>query len=518
MPVEQHYIIQCASCKQRMRVPAGGQAKVYKCVKCGALVKANRATPPPVESLELKTDPKPDAPKTIAEIFVDMGIASQKMIEDVQEKKLPEEKIFETLFRLKMISKDDFYGRMAKKGHAAINLKHFTIERNLTDLVPLEVVRKHWLLPMSSLGKSLTVAMVCPVDEEALRAVKKVTKGMRIHAMLCEVDDFLAAVRKHYRTKDIKQPAAEKEAAAPAEEKKKAAPAEEKEAAAPAPVPAQEESVPDTSFAYPGDEATRKALSELEKLPISSRVMNQVDAVVGVEGEGLRQVVAVVSNSPVLAAITLCTANSAAYGLPKNVGSVPMAIALIGEQAISVLAVSAPKLLVPDEAQWKPLIHFSRHCADIAVVLATECGRVTPSVAYCAGLLHMIGSYALGAINSEEYSEIPPDVFGEKRIHEEKQIFGMGYNEAGALLCEQWHLPDVFKASLRYAMTPEQAGDFRDIATIAYIAANLAGVNSEINQDGFAKCAKSFEFLGIDPTKIAGMLNQSASEAVSAKK
>ena len=267
---------------------------------------------------------------------------------------------------------------------------------------------------------------------------------------------------------------------------------------------------------YPGDDAVRESLAKLERLPIPARVMNQVDAVVGVEGEGLRQVVSVVGNAPTLGAIVLSTANSAAYGLSKNVDSIPMAITLIGEQAVSLLAANAPKLPMENEAQWKALTHFSRHAAEIAAVLAIDSGRVTPNVAYCAGLLHALGSYVLGAIDPEEYAKIPVDITGEKRIHAEKQVFGMGYNVAGALLAEQWRFPESLIASMQHSVTPDEAGDFRDIAAIVHIATNLAGVEGEVNQDGMKKCAEMMKSLNINPAEISGTLGKAAVETTSA--
>ncbi len=468
-------------------MPAGAQAKIYKCVKCGALVQAGRGTPPPIKSPKPEPEKKAPAAKPMAELFVDLGLVTREQIEEAQEKQLPEEKLFETLMRLEMIKKDDLHSKMSKEGHAAINLSHFNIDREVVELVPLDVVRKQWVLPISSLGKSLTVAMVCPVDMEAIKVVEEVTNGMRIRAMICKVDDFLAAMRKHYRLPESGDIA--DDAAGTTEE--------------------QGDKVASTLI-YPGDEAVRQSLSELERLPIPARVMNQVDAVVGVENEGLRQVVSVVGNSPSLAAIVLCTANSSAYGLPGVVDSIPMAITLIGEQAVSVLAANAPKIPMANEAQWKPLTHFSRHCAEIAAVLAIDSGRATPNVAYCAGLLHALGSYALGAIDPEEYGKIPPDIFGEKRILAEKQVFGMGFNEAGALLAEEWRLPKALIASMRYSVSPEQAGDFRDLATIVQIAANLASPDGELNQEGMAKCTDAMKSIGIDPAEIAATLGKTA--------
>ena len=251
-----------------MRVPAGTRAKVFKCVKCGALVQTGRGTPPPVKSSVLSSPQEKPAAKPMADLFIDMGLVSREQIEEARTKREPEEKLFETLLRLEMLTKENLHDRMSKEGHAAINLAHFTIDRELTELVPLDIVRKQWVLPISSLGKSLTVAMVCPVDMEA-------TGGMRIRAMLCKMDEFLGAVRKHYRMPESQDVVEEESGVAPPQG-----------AAAGALSPAS----------YPGDEAIREALAELERLPVPNRVMNQVDAVVGEDSEGLRQVVSVVGN------------------------------------------------------------------------------------------------------------------------------------------------------------------------------------------------------------------------------
>lgn len=495
MPVEQHDIIKCPACGQRMRVPSNARGRVFKCVKCGALVKPGSDSPDPrqtiIEHPEMQQEQEPEK-KSITDLFVDMGLVSREQMDQALEQQTENEKIFETLLRLEMITKDDLHARLSREpGAAAINLDHFNIDRELTELLPLEAVRKYWVLPISSLGKSLTVAMVCPVDMEALAAVEDITQK-RIRPMLCKIDDFHSAVRKHYRVPDKQEP--QKQAAANVSR---------------ADVPTV------STMDDPDDEHVRQALVALESLPIPARVLNQVDAVVGAESEGLRQVVSVVGNSPPLTGDILSMANCSAYGLPKCVDSVPMAITLIGDQAVALLAANAPKLPIAEEKRWKSLTLFSRHCAEIAAILAIDCGRVTPNVAYCAGLLHAVGSYALGAVDPEEYAKIDTDIFGSERIHAEKQVFGIAYPEAGALLCEQWRLPEGLQAAVRYSPTPEEAGDYRDIAAIVHIAIQAAGVNGEVNQEGLSKCADILKSLNIELSEIVGSLEKSAVGAVS---
>ncbi len=478
-----------------MRIPANASAKVYKCVKCGGLVQTGHGTPPPGELASTKTPPP--EPQSMADLFVEMGLVTREQMDEAKKQQKENEKIFETLLRLEMTTPEDLHAHLSREpGAAAINLAHFNIDRDLTALLPLEAVRQHWALPISALGRSLTIAMVCPIDMEAVKAIEGLTQK-RIRPMLCTVADFKAAVRKHYRVPDLTTP--EPDTDAPRDET--------------APTPPTSA----TEVDAPDGEQLRTALAALERLPLPARVMNQVDAVVGDEHEGIRQVVSVVGASPALTANVLATANTSAYGLPKQVDSIPLAITLLGDQAVSLLAANAPKVSMGEEKQWAPLTRISRHCAEIAALLALSSGRATPNSAYCAGLLHAIGSYALGALDPEEYTKIDPDTPPDTRRKAETQVFGLGFPEAGALLATQWRFPEPLTETIRHSADPEQAGDFRDLAMIVHLAVRLARADGQVEQEAITDCADALKSLNIDLAEITETLTQTAATTANAQ-
>lgn len=506
MSAEQPDIIKCA-CGQRMRVPAESQSNVFKCVKCGALVErdqedgANTRTGiflrrTPNQRLTAQDGSALTGHDVLLNIFFESGLINQEQLQLIRNAHKPgEEKVFETLLRLEIISQDHFHAFMAKEsGTAAINLANFSIDRALTELIPLELAIKHWVLPIDKLGRSLTVAMACPMDTEAISAVEHHT-GLRLRPMLCKMQDFQLSLRKHYKIPD-------------SDENLQARPAV-KPPVKSSPAPA---SAPQEVSATPQPQVERQAihgvLPVLETLPISARLMNQIDATVGTGVEGLRQIIAIVEKSPPFAAKILSLANSRAFGLPGSVESIAMAVALLGEEAISIVAAATPKYTAASERQWTALKRFSRNAAELASVFAAASGRVVPGVAFCAALLHGIGSYALAEAAEEDYRKVDPESFGMQRLLLEEQIMGIGHTEAGAILCRSWNLPEGICSAVHFYLNPADAGNHRDIAELVFIATHLATPDGEINREGLLACNNAFAHLNVSKTDVSSVIQQ----------
>lgn len=72
-----------------------------------------------------------------------------------------------------------------------LSLLDYDITQEVFDLVPREICEKHHLLPIDKLGRILTVAMVDPLDLEALEAVRKSCPELRIKPILCNWEHFV---------------------------------------------------------------------------------------------------------------------------------------------------------------------------------------------------------------------------------------------------------------------------------------------------------------------------------------
>lgn len=462
-----------------MRIPEESTSKLFKCVKCGAIVERFSDREILTKSDEIKVSQKAPEVPSGSEALLRLFVSGMLIQEDQRRQALAEhqkgkEKIFETLIRLGIISAEQFYAFMVKESStASINLQNFTIDRKLTDLLPGQLVAEQWVLPIDKLGRSLTVAMVCPVDAEAISTVEHYS-GLRLRPLLCTIDDFQKSFRKHYRVADAEKPSLPK-------------------APATAVTTPTIEPQKQASQVSPVDQALL-----VETLSIPHRIATQVDATVGVRPGGLRQLVSVIHKCPPLGAKLLSVANSQAFALPGYVDSIPMAVALLGDEAVSVIVTAIPKYPAALERQWASLNRYSRTVAEIAAVLASLSGRVAPATGYCAGLLHGIGSYALGEIMPDEYRKIDPGIVAHERCSAEEKILGVGHDKMGETLCRAWKLPEVFCEVAGSYLEPSRAGLFRDCAEVVFLAAQLATPDGGLDPSKIHACSDSLSYLHLD--------------------
>ena len=80
-----------------------------------------------------------------------------------------------------------------------IILADYHISDELLSLVPEEICLEHCLLPIDKLGKILTVAMVDPLDANALEAVRQVCPDLRIKPILCDWSHFAPACERLFQ-------------------------------------------------------------------------------------------------------------------------------------------------------------------------------------------------------------------------------------------------------------------------------------------------------------------------------
>ena len=77
-----------------------------------------------------------------------------------------------------------------------LNLQEYTISPDVRALIPLDLCRKHNVLPVDKMGKILTVAMVDPLNSNALEAVRASCPELRIKPILCDWPDFQEVFQK----------------------------------------------------------------------------------------------------------------------------------------------------------------------------------------------------------------------------------------------------------------------------------------------------------------------------------
>jgi HD-like signal output (HDOD) protein len=188
---------------------------------------------------------------------------------------------------------------------------------------------------------------------------------------------------------------------------------------------------------------------------------------------------------------TLKLANSAAYGMPRNISDISEAIALLGYKNVSNIVLSATVYSVMDKGlsgyaldrgeMWR----HSLTAAYTARHIATMTRKAPPEEAYVGGLLHDIGKVVLNDYVRFGYGIIVKLVEEEHVpfTEAEMKVLGFDHSAVGSLLIERWDLPKAYHYSTLYHHRPneleaecEQYQSLVDIVSVANSICLMMGI------------------------------------------
>lgn len=152
---------------------------------------------------------------------------------------------------------------------------------------------------------------------------------------------------------------------------------------------------------------------------------------------------------------TLKLANSAAYGMSRNISDISEAIALLGYKNISNIVLAATVYSVMDKGlsgyalDRGELWRHSLTSAYASRYIAQTTRKVPPEEAYVGGLLHDIGKVVLNDYVRFGYGIIVKLVEEEHVPFTEAELRVLGFDHAmvGSLLVERWNLPQAYQYS-----------------------------------------------------------------------
>lgn len=432
-----------------MKVPGNAAGKVFKCVKCGAHVQGTAGPPATPES------DAPSALEPLGQLLVQAGaITSLQLDEALGVQRREGGKTFEILIRLGYLDKARLHEILSKQsGIATIDLSRVSISREIAALVPRELALHQLVLPIDQLGKLLTVAMACPLDVATIAEIEKLT-ALKVKAMLCRYDDIQAAVQKYYPEEGLVEGELHTFQLPP-------------------------------GFDLQPKEDVSDKLNRVEDLHYRLDVLEQVATLAKDSATTLGQVVETAVHDPAFAAAILRTANSAVFGMSGQVEGLHLAITLLGREGLGSLALQCKKANLSPQKSLDPLYARSLSTARHAALLARATGRVGREAAFTAGLLHLIGSFALEKTSPQRYGKVKTEADGGTLAAEEKAAFGMGHPEAGAALLKRWRLPESLQGAVGQYLSPDNAP--KQNALPPLVQAAIAATPEEAAQAAGAK-------------------------------
>lgn len=173
-------------------------------------------------------------------------------------------------------------------------------------------------------------------------------------------------------------------------------------------------------------------------------------------------------------------ANSALYGLKREVKTLSHAIMILGFNSIrSIVLASATKNLHSGKSMGlkeKLLWEKSIGCAFISRIIASKNSDFDKEEAFIGGLMHNMGQTVFNTRFPDEYDSIIQQHYMEGIPVEmlEKQKFGFSHNELGSAITAKWNLSENITQIILYYLTPAMApGEFQTLTALINLAHNL---------------------------------------------
>ena len=140
--------------------------------------------------------------RSLGEWLVEQGIINQKTWEEAHaEEKASGDPLRKVLIRLGLISEEDMVNFISQQMDIQrIDLSNYLIDSKIIDLVPELLARKYQLVPILKIGKSLTCAMVDPLNIFALDELRAKT-GLTIEPAVATETEIRKALDESYTVK-----------------------------------------------------------------------------------------------------------------------------------------------------------------------------------------------------------------------------------------------------------------------------------------------------------------------------
>ncbi|MCX7992755.1 MAG: HDOD domain-containing protein [Fimbriimonadales bacterium] len=196
----------------------------------------------------------------------------------------------------------------------------------------------------------------------------------------------------------------------------------------------------------------------------------------------IEQMESLINKDPILCGKILHIANSAYYGMARQISSIRHALLLLGAHTIKGIALSVAVVAAlrtesrVDETEqqlWRHSLASASYAQGI--VQAARWGQRVAEDAYIAGLLHDIGMVFLFTHFPNQYRsllkqmECEPEQILEQELH----TFGCEHTDVGAMIADHWQLPERIVQAIAEHHAPFLPDGEHQLLVAAVIQADL---------------------------------------------
>jgi HD-like signal output (HDOD) protein len=216
-----------------------------------------------------------------------------------------------------------------------------------------------------------------------------------------------------------------------------------------------------------------KLLKQPNALPSAPKVVRKLIETFDQEEVDAMLVASYIEDDPVLTAKLLKTANSAFFGLSRQVSNAREAMNVLGMIKVRALVIAASLgegFHTVGSVNLNQFWRYSLNTANLSRYIALPI-KIDENTAFTAGLIHGIGELVMHVGMPEAMLDLDRSVpmLDLKRSKAERGIFGYSYAEVGAALAREWHFPKRMINAIEHQTAPFDNDVYEPIAGVIHI-------------------------------------------------
>jgi HD-like signal output (HDOD) protein len=216
-------------------------------------------------------------------------------------------------------------------------------------------------------------------------------------------------------------------------------------------------------------------LQQAKAIPSIPRVVSEVLTELDRDDPDPRRLSELIATAPGLTARLLKLANSAFFGLTRQIDSVDEAIQVLGlnhlRTLVQAVALGTSFKTVPGvnlEQFWRYSLNTAKICRPLARSL-----KLPDGAAFTAGLVHAVGDLVMHIGMPDVVAKIDWRVspFDLTRAEVERSVLGYTYADVSAAFAQRWDFPEAIVTALKHQLVPFEGDIYEPLAGVVHMAA-----------------------------------------------
>ncbi len=258
-----------------------------------------------------------------------------------------------------------------------------------------------------------------------------------------------------------------------------------------------------------------EAAGQRIKLPALPKVWIDLQELMNDPEASATEIAKVIKYDPKLTTSLLNLVNSAMFGLPSKVDTLPRAVTIVGSRQISIMALGSLLIsmfqdLPPDVIDIKDFWKHSISCAILSHNLAVAAGKEEPERFFVAGLIHDIGRLSLFSVNPD-LAQVALSLEYKNDItldEAERRVFDFDHAMLGALIFKRWNLPEslVLTALNHHSAEKCTCHEVASVVHVANIISLALGLGAAREEHVGPMSLEAWEALNMGPTDLHALI------------